>query len=158
MRHFGQLYKMLPILFLTILACSAILYYSAPLQTRTIAQRHSINSLEDLHDLVNAKEGHLIQISLKGCPYCEALNKVEDSITTEKQFSIIYEYTVIGEETPEEKAFFNRTFAEFKYYPSVFYVQNGMVLWSAKLDENMSNFPNELRQLESFLSEEEGYA
>lgn len=158
MRHFGQLYKMLPILFLTILACSAIFAYSTPYQTGTSVQRHSINTLEDLRDLVNAKEGHLIQISLKGCPYCETLNKVEDSITTEKQFSIIYEYTVIGEESPEEKTFFNRTFAEFKYYPSVFYVQNGMVLWSAKLDENMSSFPNELRQLESLLSEEKGHA
>ena len=114
-------------LLLCVLAFSLCAMASGVAFTAKVPAEGSVVKLESRADLeaeLKENPSFVIQLTLEGCAYCEALNYEEYTYLKTHDVTI-YEYEVPKDLKEVERAFLKERFGSFETYPAVYYVVGG---------------------------------
>lgn len=110
--------------------------------------RLSLSTIEALDERMESNQAFWIQLTKEGCIYCEALRTVEDQFLSDHNMTL-FEYEASSAPTDKERTYFDDRFPPFRYFPALFYVENGEVIDAMQLSD-----PTEFEsEMTSWLSE-----
>lgn len=104
-----------------------------------------INSLEEINEIVQGQSSCVLQISLEGCPYCNALDYAMQDLLARYPI-ILYRYEVPIEREGYEREALLALFEDFPWFPSIQYVSNEGATERMELGEDLSGLEDGIKE------------